>query len=76
MMSRGPTATLGGRAYAQSKLATPVSTVEEGAILNLATSEELAGRSGDFYNVLRSAKQMRRRMMIGRASSYGCLACA
>jgi hypothetical protein len=46
----------GGHAYAQSKLATPVSTVEEGAILNPATSEELAGRSGDFYNGLRSAK--------------------
>src|SRR5215467_9485426 len=37
---------------------TPVSTVEEGAeaILNLAVADELAGRSGEFYNGLRPSK--------------------
>jgi len=36
----------------------PVSTVEEGAqaILNLAVADELAGRSGEFYNGLRPSK--------------------
>jgi NAD(P)-dependent dehydrogenase (short-subunit alcohol dehydrogenase family) len=37
---------------------TPISTVEEGAeaILNLAVADELAGRSGEFYNGLRPSK--------------------
>lgn len=37
---------------------TPVSTVDEGAeaILNLALSEELDGRSGEFYNGLRPSR--------------------
>jgi NAD(P)-dependent dehydrogenase (short-subunit alcohol dehydrogenase family) len=37
---------------------TPISTVEEGAeaILNLATPEKLAGRSGAFYNGLRPSR--------------------
>jgi NAD(P)-dependent dehydrogenase (short-subunit alcohol dehydrogenase family) len=37
---------------------TPISTVEEGAeaILNLAVSEQLAGRSGEFYNGLRPSR--------------------
>jgi NAD(P)-dependent dehydrogenase (short-subunit alcohol dehydrogenase family) len=37
---------------------TPISTVEEGAdaILNLAVSEELDGRSGEFYNGLRLSR--------------------
>jgi NAD(P)-dependent dehydrogenase (short-subunit alcohol dehydrogenase family) len=37
---------------------TPISTVEEGAqaILNLAVADELAGRSGEFYNGLRPSR--------------------
>lgn len=38
----------------QQSGATPISTVEQGAeaILNLAASDKLAGRSGEFYNAL------------------------